>query len=99
MSEKKTPIRSCVSCRASIDKGSLIRIVRNSDGVVRIDPTGKMPGRGAYLCGRKECLAVAVKSNKLEKALKCKIPDSLKKDLEDKVVVEDVGTKKGDRDV
>ncbi len=50
---RKTPIRTCVSCRSSSEKKQLIRMVRTADGDVRVDPTGKMPGRGAYLCGAK----------------------------------------------
>ncbi|MGB9619039.1 MAG: RNase P modulator RnpM, partial [Armatimonadota bacterium] len=68
---RKTPIRTCVSCRTSSDKKSLMRIVRTSEGDVRIDPTGKVAGRGAYLCGAKECFVRALKGNKLGRALRC----------------------------
>ncbi|MDH7601264.1 MAG: YlxR family protein [Armatimonadota bacterium] len=79
--EKKIPIRSCVSCRVHCEKKKLIRIVRSPDGQVRIDPTGKAPGRGAYLCGSKECTVQAIKKNKLSKALRCEVPESLKTEL------------------
>ncbi len=58
-----------------------MRIVRTPEGAVRIDPSGKMPGRGAYLCGAKECLAQALKVNKLGRSLKCEIPESLVREL------------------
>ena len=83
------PIRSCVGCREPSDKKRLIRIVRASDGVVRVDPTGKMSGRGAYLCGKKDCLRIAIKHKKLGRALRCDIPASVAGELETLVVDND----------
>ncbi|MCE5322799.1 YlxR family protein [bacterium] len=79
--ERKVPIRTCVSCRESSEKKRLIRIVRTSAGDVVIDPSGKMPGRGAYLCGAVECTRSAIKANKLARALRCEIPERLKEEL------------------
>lgn len=87
---KKEPIRSCVACRNSSAKRELTRIVRLADGYVRMDPTGKLPGRGAYLCGEKECVALALKANKLGRALRCEIPERLKVELEQLVVKDNV---------
>lgn len=78
----KIPIRTCIGCRESSEKKRLTRIVRCSDGEIRIDPTGKTPGRGAYLCGAKGCTTQALKSNKLARALRCEIPERVKKELE-----------------
>lgn len=86
---QKTPIRSCVGCREPSEKGSLIRVVRATDGSVRVDPTGKFPGRGAYVCGKKDCLKVAIKHKKLSKALRCEIPASIAEQLESYVVEDD----------
>ncbi len=83
IARRKIPIRTCVSCRTSADKKSLVRVVRTLEGEVRIDPTGKAPGRGAYLCGAKECAARAIKANKLGRALRCEIPESFRNELED----------------
>jgi len=92
MSERrKIPIRSCVACRSASEKRVLIRIVRTPTGEVKIDPTGKLSGRGAYLCGAKECLALAFKTNKLGRALKCEIPGRLETELEDLVVKDNDG--------
>lgn len=97
--QRKLPIRSCVSCRTKSNKRNLIRIVRTPDGEIRIDPTGKAPGRGAYLCRTKECLAIAWKGNKLGRALRCEIPERLKSELEDIVVKDDEGKEReGDRE-
>lgn len=86
-SERKVPIRTCVTCRESSAKKKLVRIVRGTDGEIRIDPTGKMPGRGAYLCSSRECIALAIKANKLGRALRCDIPAHLREELQ-KLVVE-----------
>ncbi len=64
------PQRTCVVCRRSAAKGTLHRIVRSSAGVVRYDPTGKAPGRGAYLCGRPGCLEPAAKGRVLRRAFR-----------------------------
>ena len=51
---KHVPQRTCVGCRTVLAKRGLIRIVRTSEGV-RVDPTGKLAGRGAYLHDRRTC--------------------------------------------
>jgi predicted RNA-binding protein YlxR (DUF448 family) len=51
---KHVPQRTCVGCRETLAKRSLIRIVRTPEGL-RVDPTGKVPGRGAYLHDRRSC--------------------------------------------
>lgn len=86
--ERKTPIRTCVSCRTSSAKKDLTRIVRTTDGQVRLDFTGKLPGRGAYICGAKECLAAAIKHNRLGRALRCAIPPVLVDELQARAVDE-----------
>ncbi|MDX2137883.1 MAG: YlxR family protein [Chloroflexota bacterium] len=66
---KRVPIRMCVVCREKAGKRTLTRIVRTEDGI-KIDPGGKIKGRGAYLCERPECWERAMKSDVLAKALK-----------------------------
>lgn len=51
---KHVPQRTCVGCREVLPKRKMIRLVGTAEGV-RIDPTGKLPGRGAYLHERREC--------------------------------------------
>ncbi len=67
-----TPIaqRTCVACRQIKTKGELIRLVRTPEGSIEIDNSGKKKGRGAYLCNARECWEKALKSNKLEHALR-----------------------------
>ncbi len=59
------------------DKKSLVRIVRNNEGVINIDTVGKMPGRGAYICKCTECFDAAVKAKRLERSFKTKLPDDI----------------------
>ncbi|MBE0683453.1 MAG: YlxR family protein [Anaerolineales bacterium] len=51
---KHVPQRTCVGCREVLPKRQMLRIVRTAEGV-RMDPTGKLAGRGAYLHDRREC--------------------------------------------
>ncbi len=66
---KHVPVRTCVACRESGAKRELTRIVRTPDGEVRIDPTGKLNGRGAYLCDKSGCWKRAVSTPLLSRSL------------------------------
>lgn len=70
---KKIPMRMCVSCREMRPKKELVRVVRNPEGTVLLDSTGRANGRGAYLCRKSACLEKAIKSRALERALEAKI--------------------------
>jgi predicted RNA-binding protein YlxR (DUF448 family) len=70
---KRHPQRTCVVCRTVTDKRSLTRVVRVPDGGVQIDPTGKLPGRGAYLCERSACWQKAASGDALERALRTRL--------------------------
>ena len=69
---RKTPQRTCIACRTTGDKRTLLRIVRAKHGV-ELDPTGRKPGRGAYLCRRPECWREALKKNRMDAALKTRL--------------------------
>ena len=60
-----------------IGKKGALRIVRDKEGNVSADPTGKKPGRGAYICRDEKCLELAVKGRKLERSFKCRVPDEI----------------------
>jgi len=81
---KKVPQRMCVGCGQMKSKKELIRVVRTPDGVIEIDtsPAGKRPGRGAYLCRDKECLAKAIKAKRLERSLEQPISEEVRERLE-----------------
>ena len=52
---KKIPMRMCIACREMKPKQEMMRVVKNADGEIYADPTGKAPGRGAYVCNNEEC--------------------------------------------
>ncbi len=68
--QRHTPIRTCIACRETDEKRDLLRVVRQPDGILRYDPKGKISGRGAYVCARVTCIALARKQKKLERSLK-----------------------------
>ncbi len=68
-SPKHVAVRMCVVCREHAGKRTLTRIVKTADGI-QVDPSGKMNGRGAYLCEQQTCWEKAVTSDVLAKALK-----------------------------
>ena len=70
--KKHIPQRTCVACREVNQKRSLVRIVRTPEGVA-VDPTGRMPGRGAYLHDSRECWEKALKKGILARGLKTEI--------------------------
>lgn len=63
---KRIPERMCVSCRQMKPKSELLRIVNTADGVI-VDVTGKINGRGVYLCKCAECVSRALKNKKFDK--------------------------------
>ena len=70
--QKHVPVRTCVGCREVLSKQEMMRIVRTPDGV-RVDPTGKLPGRGAYLHRRQSCWRDAIDRGLLARALKVEL--------------------------
>lgn len=69
---KKTPMRMCIVCRNMFPKSDLLRIVKNDDGVF-LDISGKMQGRGAYICKNPDCVAKCVKKALLDKVFDVKL--------------------------
>lgn len=83
---KKVPLRKCTGCQEMKSKKEMMRILRTSEGDIVLDTTGKMNGRGAYVCCSMECFEKAVKNKGLERSLKMKVPEetygTLKKEIE-----------------
>ena len=71
---KHEPVRTCVACREEAGKRSLVRLVRDSDGMARVDLAGRARGRGAYLHSSAECRELARKRRSVERALKATVP-------------------------
>ena len=86
MKTRKIPLRSCVVTGEKLDKRELLRIVRSKDGEVKVDLTGKMDGRGAYIKRDVKVLEEAIKKKSLERKLECNISnevyDEIRKILE-----------------
>ena len=84
--QKKIPQRQCMGCRERKAKRELIRVVRLTDGNVSLDFSGKLNGRGAYICPSSECLQKARKAKALERSLETEVPEQvyerLNKELE-----------------
>ena len=82
MSVKKIPMRMCTGCRTMKPKRELIRVVKTPDGEIKLDTTGKLNGRGAYICKCAECLSKAIKTNALARAFETNIAGEIYSQLE-----------------
>lgn len=74
--QRKTPLRTCVACRATRPKKELIRVVRTADGTVSVDPSGKMSGRGASVCPTRGCVDEALTTGVLARSLQVSLDKS-----------------------
>ena len=83
---KKIPLRTCVGCKEVKPKKELIRVVKQSDGKIMLDFTGKANGRGAYLCPNTDCLAQAIKTRRLSREFECEIPKEVYDDLQTQIM-------------
>ena len=72
---KKVPIRTCIVCKTAMPKKQLLRIVKNSDGEIFLDKTGKANGRGAYICNDIQCFEKLKKGKLLNKVFSCQVDD------------------------
>lgn len=82
MQNRKIPLRKCTGCGEMKNKRELVRVVKNKEGEVSLDLTGKKAGRGAYVCPQLSCLQKARKSRGFERALSCKIPEGVYDQME-----------------
>ena len=78
---KKIPLRTCMGCNEKKPKKEFVRIVKNKEGEIFIDRTGKADGRGAYICDSVECLEKLIKSKRLEKVFESKISEEVYSNL------------------
>lgn len=81
MKQRKIPLRTCVVTKESLPKQELLRIVRTPEKVVKVDETGKLNGKGAYIKKDIAVLEKAMKSKILEKRLECKIEESVYEEI------------------
>ena len=78
---KHIPQRTCMGWNQKKDKKDLIRIVKNKENEISIDKTGKMQGRGAYICNNPECLTKLQKSKRLNRVFEMQISDEIYESL------------------
>lgn len=79
---KKIPMRQCVGCGEMKSKKEMMRVLKDADGSITLDVTGRKNGRGAYLCISDECLKKARKNKGLERSFKMSIPEQVYENLE-----------------
>lgn len=89
MIKKKIPLRKCTGCQEMKEKKQLIRVVKTDEKEYSIDLTGKMAGRGAYICKNIECLEKAIKSKGLERSFKSAIPKDIYEKLRNELVLDE----------
>ncbi len=91
MHTKKVPMRKCLGCGEMLPKKELVRVVKTKTGEgeddfeISLDLTGKKAGRGAYVCKKAQCLALARKAKRIERALSCSIPEDVYDSMEEEM--------------
>lgn len=79
-------LRMCLACRQMQDKKDLLRIVKDKEGNISVDLTGKKNGRGAYICKNEECLKKLIKQKSLNKAFKTNVDDEVYNKIKEEIV-------------
>jgi predicted RNA-binding protein YlxR (DUF448 family) len=74
--ERKIPMRTCIACKANKPKKELVRVVKSGEEI-KLDRTGKLNGRGAYICDDIECAKKLKKGKLLNKAFSCQVSDQV----------------------
>ena len=74
---KKIPLRTCVVTKEKLPKKELLRIVKNQEGIVFVDITGKQNGRGVYLKKDIDVIEKAQKNKIIDRALEIEVPNSI----------------------
>ncbi|MCL1913814.1 MAG: YlxR family protein [Eubacteriaceae bacterium] len=82
---KRQPVRTCVICRDKDNKRQLLRIVRTPEKDLTFDPSGKMNGRGAYVCAKDECLNLAKNKKRIDASLNLAAPVGRLEEIENEM--------------
>ncbi|HCX63635.1 MAG TPA: DUF448 domain-containing protein [Eubacteriaceae bacterium] len=85
---KKKPQRTCIHCGEKIEKRSLNRIVKNKEGEIFYDKTGKANGRGSYLCSEEKCIRSILEKNTLERVFRVSIDEKTKQEIMEAILNE-----------
>ncbi|MBE7068491.1 MAG: YlxR family protein [Clostridiales bacterium] len=85
---KNVPMRTCIACRQMKPKKEMTRVVKTADGEIFADPTGKVSGRGAYICGDEECLKKLNDKKLLHKAFSLNVSQEVYQGVEEEILGE-----------
>lgn len=85
MQQKRIPLRKCTGCGEMKPKKELVRVVKTPEDKVLIDLTGRVNGRGAYICPNADCLKIARKSKRIERSFQMQIPDEVYDKMEEEL--------------
>lgn len=80
---KKIPMRMCIACREMKPKREMTRVVKNAEDEISLDPTGKAPGRGAYVCSDERCLKKAIGKKLFNKAFSANVAPEVYQGVEE----------------
>jgi hypothetical protein len=75
--QKKIPLRQCIACRTLKEKRQMLRIVKNSEGQIFIDFSGKAAGRGAYICDNTECITKLKKQRLINRVFSSEVDEKV----------------------
>ncbi len=89
---KKIPMRLCIGCGEMKPKKNLIRVLKDAEGTIQLDFTGKKSGRGAYLCKSMECFVAAQKGHRLERSFGCRVSEEIYEEMKHALQTELAGT-------
>ena len=80
---RKIPLRTCIACREEKPKREMLRIVKNAAGEIRLDFSGKLSGRGAYVCNSEACVKRLRKQRLLHKAFSAEVSEEIYSGIEE----------------
>ena len=81
MKQKKIPLRTCVVTKEKLEKKDLLRVVKDNEGNVFVDETGKANGRGAYIKKDISVLEQAKKSKALDRHLETTVSEKVYEEI------------------
>jgi hypothetical protein len=81
--QRKIPLRQCIACRELKEKKQMLRIVKNKEGEIFLDFSGKAAGRGAYICDSEECIKKLKKMRLINKTFSCEVDDKVYSAIEE----------------
>ena len=85
---KCVPMRMCIACREMKPKKELLRIVKNAQGEIAVDVSGKAAGRGAYICTAEACQKKLNDKKLLNKAFSADVSASVYESVKEETLGE-----------